>query len=63
MPRVLFKEAFNWHPKPNVTICHKAGKESLVTRRCANEAITAGKGMIALRLQMDQEYDAGRRSP
>jgi len=49
MPRVLFKETFNWHPNPNVTICHKAGREYLVTQRCADEAVAAGKGVVVQR--------------
>lgn len=55
MPRILFKETFNWHPRPNVTICHEAGKEYLVTHRCADEAVARGKGVIVRRARKESD--------
>lgn|GEM_PF-1818367 len=38
MPWVHFTAAFDWKPKPQVTIAYPAGFTGLVTTRCANAA-------------------------
>lgn len=43
MPWVRFIDPFDWHPKVNVIFAYQAGEVQLVTRRCANEAVAAGK--------------------
>lgn len=43
MPWVRFIEPFDWHPKPGVILAYLPGQVSLVTSRCAADAIAAGK--------------------
>ncbi|OAM77701.1 hypothetical protein A3840_08705 [Devosia elaeis] len=43
MPWVRFKADFDWRPRQGVTIAYKAGMHLLVTTRCAEAAIAAGK--------------------
>ena len=43
MPRVRFTAAFDWKPKPQVTIAYPQGFEGLVTTPCAEKAIAANK--------------------
>ena len=43
MPWVRFTAPFDWHPKVGVIFAYQAGQVKLVTRRCAAEALAAGK--------------------
>lgn len=43
MPWVRMTEAWDWKPKPQVTIAYKAGATELVTTACAKAAVAAGK--------------------
>lgn len=43
MPRVKFNEDFDFRPKPGVTIGYLAGMTKMVTTRCAEQAMKAGK--------------------
>lgn len=45
MPWVRFLEEFDWKPKPAVTVAFRAGTVKLVTRACAEKALTAGKAV------------------
>lgn len=45
MPRVRFTTAFDWKPKPQVTIAYPEGFEGLVTTPCAEKAIAAKKAV------------------
>ncbi|MGU3577094.1 hypothetical protein ACLBWZ_16385 [Brucellaceae bacterium C25G] len=45
MPRVRFMAAFDWKPKPQVTIAYPEGFEGLVTTPCAEKAIAANKAV------------------
>lgn len=43
MPRVRFTADFDFRPKHGVTIAYLAGMTKMVTTRCAEQAIAAGK--------------------
>jgi hypothetical protein len=45
MPRVRFTAAFDWKPKPQITIAYPEGFEGLVTTPCAEKAIAAKKAV------------------
>lgn len=45
MPWVRMTEAWDWKPKPQVTIAYKAGATELVTTACAKAAVAAGKAV------------------
>ncbi|MHC3940222.1 hypothetical protein ACI0FR_01532 [Paenochrobactrum sp. BZR 201-1] len=45
MPRVRFTAAFDWKPKPQITIAYPEGFEGLVTRSCAEKAIKQQKAV------------------
>lgn len=49
MPRIRFKENFDFRVKPNVTIAYKAGKEYLVSQSAAAQAIDSGKAVTVKR--------------
>jgi hypothetical protein len=53
MPRVRFTQTFHWHPKRQVTIKYEAGREYLVTQRCAAEARAKGAAVYAMRERKD----------
>lgn len=45
MPWVRFDKDFDWSPKFGVTKAYKAGMVKLVTTRCADRAVEAGRGV------------------
>lgn len=45
MPRVRFTAAFDWKPRPQVTIAYPEGYEGLVTTPCAKKAIAVNKAV------------------
>lgn len=49
MPWVRFVRDFDWWPQPRVTIAYKAGSVVLVTRRCAERAVAAGRAVRVAR--------------
>lgn len=58
MPWVHFKAAFDWKPKPQVTIAHPAGFTGLVTTRCASAAIARG---VAEKVKTPRKSDGDLR--
>lgn len=45
MPWFKFTQAFDWKPRPSVTIAYLPGQVKLVTTPCAEAAIAKGKGV------------------
>ena len=46
MPRVRFKEAFDWRPTHRHLVAFPKGHEGPVTRACADQAIAAGRAEL-----------------
>jgi hypothetical protein len=60
MPWILFKERFDFFATPKCVLAYKAGKKYLVVRRCADEAIKAGKAEYTERPERQRANASGR---
>lgn len=57
MPWIRFTADFDWRPIPQKTIAYKAGMHKLVTTRCADAAIAAGKAVKQAKPKAPKEGD------
>ncbi|MDH3232202.1 MAG: hypothetical protein OEQ29_01655 [Alphaproteobacteria bacterium] len=52
---VQFLDDFPWKPSTNQTIVYKKGMATVVTRRCADRAIKAGKAKVVPKVSKRME--------
>lgn len=61
MPWVRFTEAYDFLARERLVVAYKKGREYLVKRSCADDAVAKGKAVLIERPQW-KRANAGRRS-